>query len=399
MKSKILSALAISAVLLFTGCATNDGAAPVVKKERNKPTTKVAGLIKKYNLEIVNYEYTNKAIGNATRKGAKALLIDARPVNMYMKSTIPSSLNIPDTQFDKFVGQLDTVKKDKEIIVYCGGWKCGKSPKVAGMLKKRGFTNVKLYQAGEPEWKKNNYVEVGTLVVAAAYKKGSAVLIDARPYKKYLGATIPSSISIPDTAMDKLAGRFPVDLNTPIITYCGGYNCHKSHAVANKLLSLGYTNVKVYAGGLPQWKKDGMTTTGSKAKKTPKIETPKTFKMVAGIKLGEDEGTVDGEWFKVNLGKLPNVQIVDVRAPDEFKVGHLKGAINIEAEKLKAKELYEKLPKGKTIVFNCVSGGRAMEAWMKLNDEKFDVSAVYYFDANIDCKGTQCKIEVNEPLG
>ena len=399
MKFKLLSALALSAALLFTGCATNEGAAPAAKKELHAPTAKVAGLIKKFNLEIVDYDYTKKAIGNGTRKGARALLIDARPAKMYVKSTIPSSLNIPDTAFDKYVGQLDNVKKDKEIIVYCGGWHCGKSPKVAGMLKKKGFTNVKLYQAGEPEWKKRYYVEVGTPVVAAAYKKGSAVLIDARPYKKYLGATIPSSVSIPDTAMDKLAGRFPADKNTPIITYCGGYNCHKSHAVADKLLSLGYTNVKVYAGGVPAWKKDGMATTGSKAKKAPKTDAPKKVNMVAGIKLGEDEGTVDGEWFKANLGKLSNVQIVDVRSPSEFKVGALKGAINIEAEKLKAKEFYAKLPKGKTIVLNCASGGRAMEAWMKLNDAKLDVSKIYYFDANLDCKGNNCKIEVNEPLG
>ena len=399
MRLKLLSAIALSFALLFTGCATNEVAAPAAKKELHQPTAKVAGLIKKFNLKIVDYEYTKKAIGNGTRKGAIALLIDARPAKMYAKSTIPSSLNIPDTQFDKFVGQLDKVAKDKEIIVYCGGWQCGKSPKVASMLKKKGFTNVKLYQAGEPEWKKRYYVEVGTPVIAAAYKKGSAVLIDARPYKKYLGATIPSSVSIPDTAMDKLAGRFPADKNTPIITYCGGYNCHKSHAVANRLLSLGYTNVKVYAGGLPQWKKDGMTTTGSKAKKAPKTDAPKKAMMAAGIKLGEDEGTVDGEWFKANLGKLPNIQIVDVRSPSEFKIGHIKGSINIEAEKLKAKEFYAKLPKGKTVVFNCSSGGRAMEARMKLEDAKIDVSTIFYFDANIDCKGNDCKIEVNEPLG
>lgn len=399
MRLKLLSALALSSALLFTGCATNEAAAPAAKKELKAPTAKVAGLIKKFNLEVVDYKYTKAAIGNGTRKGAKALLIDARPAKMYAKSTIPSSLNIPDTQFDKFVGQLDTVKKDKEILVYCGGWHCGKSPKVAGMLKKKGFTNVKLYQAGEPEWKKMSYIEVGTPVVAVAYKKGTAVLIDARPYKKYLGATIPSSVSIPDTAMDKLAGRFPIDKSTPIITYCGGYNCHKSHAVAERLLSLGYTNVKVYAGGLPQWKKEGMPTTGSKAKKAPSTEAPKAAKMVAGIKLGEDEGTVDGEWFKANLGKLSNVQIVDVRGADEYKEGHLAGAINIEAEKLKAAAFYAKVPKGKTVVFSCASGGRAMEAWMKLNDAKLDVSKIYYFDANLDCKGTECKIEVNEPLG
>jgi rhodanese-related sulfurtransferase len=318
---------------------------------------------------------------------------------MYVKSTIPTSLNIPDTKFDAYVGQLDKVAKNKEIIVYCGGWHCAKSPKVAGMLKKKGFTNVKLYQAGEPEWKKKNYIEVGTPVVAAAYKKNGAFIIDARPYKKFLGSTIPGSVAIPDTAMDKLAGRFPADKNTPIIAFCGGYKCHKSHAIAFELVKLGYTNVKVYTAGMPAWKKAGMATTGSKAKKAPKAEAKKAVAMINGIMPGEDEGTVDGEWFKANLSKLTNVQIVDVRSPGEFKAGHLAGAINIEAGKFKGAEFLAKLPKGKVIVMNCASGGRALEAWEKAKDAKADLTKIFFFDANLDCEGTTCKIEVNEPLG
>ena len=400
MRGKLLSVISLSAILLLTGCTTKDVVAPEkAKSEIHAPTAKVASLIKKFDLKIVDYAYTKQAIGNGTRKGAKALLIDARPAKMYAKSTIPSSLNIPDTQFDKYVGQLDNVAKDKEIIVYCGGWHCGKSPKVAGMLQKKGFTNVKLYQAGEPEWNKMSYVEVGTPVVAAAYKKGSAVLIDARPYKTYLNATIPSSISIPDTMMSKIEGRFPIDKTTPIITYCGGYNCAKSHIVADRLLELGYKNVKVYAAGFPQWKKDGMPTTSCKAKKVTTTETPETAEMVAGIMLGEDEGTVNGDWFKANLGKLPDVQIVDVRSAEEFKEGALPGAINIEAEKLKPAEFVSKLPKGKTIVLNCSAGARSMEAWDKAKDGEADMTKIYYFDANIECKGNDCKIEVNEPLG
>ena len=117
--------------------------------------------------------------------------------------------------------------------------------------------------------------------------------------------------------------------------------------------------------------------------------------------MGTDEGTVDGEWFKKLIleNKVPSyIQIVDVTAPNEYSNGHLVGSINIEAGKFKANELVKKLPKNKTIVFNCTAGGRSTEAWSKLNDEKFDMSEIYYFDANIDCKGSNCKIEVNEPL-
>ncbi|MBL0686896.1 MAG: rhodanese-like domain-containing protein [Sulfurospirillum sp.] len=299
MKLKLLAIMAIGFALLFTGCATKEVGVTAI--EKGLPSKKVEELIKKFDLEVVDYKYAKEAIGNGTRVGAKALLVDSRPVKMYTKSTIPSSLNIPDTHFDEFIGQLDSVKKSREILVYCGGWSCAKSPKVAGLLKEKGFTNVKLYQAGEPEWKKNNYVEVGTLFVESAYKKGSAVLVDTRPYKSYLRGTIPGSLSIPDTAMDKLEGRFPIDKSTPIITFCGGYSCHKSHVVAKRLLELEYTNVKVYAGGTPLWKKEGMATTGSKMKEVVAEKTPKETIMTGGVKLGEDEGTVDGEWVKANL--------------------------------------------------------------------------------------------------
>ena len=58
-------------------------------------------------------------IGKGTRKGAKALLVDARPNSKYLKGTIPSSLNIPDTKFDIYYGQIAKMDKKKEVIVFC----------------------------------------------------------------------------------------------------------------------------------------------------------------------------------------------------------------------------------------------------------------------------------------
>ncbi len=397
MRTKLIVATLMIIGLLFSSSAYASSIMAV-----SKPSPKVQKLIDKHNLTVVDIKYVKKAIGKGTRKGAKALLIDARPNLKYKKGTIPSSLNIPDTKFDEYYKQIATVDKNKEVIVFCGGWKCGKSPKVAGMLKKKGFKNVKLYQAGEPQWKKKSYNEVDTIVIKSAQKKNNAVLIDARPYKKYLQATIPGAISIPDTAMDKLLGKFPADKNIKVITFCGGYNCGKSHKVAKKMLSLGYKNVFVYAGGVPQWKKEGLSTTRSKAKKATKKSSKKAM-MAMGIKKGEDEGTVDGEWFKklVITKKVPsNIQLVDVVPQEDFANGHLPNSMNIYAEDLSAKVLFAKLPKNKTIVFNCASGARALEAWMKLKDNKFDVSNIYYFDANINCaKNMKCTIEVNEPLG
>ncbi len=107
-------------------------------------------------------------------------------------------------------------------------------------------------------------------------KKNSALLVDARPYVKYLQETIPGAVSIPDTNLQKLIGRFPINKEEKIVVFCGGYECEKSHIVADKLISLGYSDVTVFAGGLPEWKKAELETTAST--KTKKDEESKDVK-------------------------------------------------------------------------------------------------------------------------
>lgn len=367
-----------------------------------EPSKVVYALINKYQLEQVDYNYVKAAINKGSRNSVKSILIDARPEIKYQKGTIPSSLNIPDTKFDEYISVLKDIPKDKELIVFCGGYNCEKSPIVAQKLKDSGYLKVKVYSAGEPEWNQKSYLEIDTSVMKVYQENNSAFIVDARPYVKYLQETIPGSISIPDTNLDKLIGRFPINKKEKIVVFCGGFNCEKSHIIANKLISLDYKNVSVYSGGLPLWKELGLSTTASSKVKNKDTKTVKKEQFSKnGLKLSSDEGSVDGEWLKKLIleDKVPSyIQIVDVLGPEEFKVGHIKGAINIEAGKLSAKELFEKLPKNKTIVFNCAAGGRSIEAWSKLNYEKFDVSEIYYFDANISCKGNDCKIDVNEPL-
>jgi rhodanese-related sulfurtransferase len=262
---------------------------------------------------------------------------------------------------------------------------------------------VKLYQAGEPEWASKSYLEVGTPVVQSAFKSNSALLMDARPAAKFMAESIPGALYMNDEELDKLAGRFPADKNTPVITFCAGYECHKSHVVANRLLGLGYKKVSVYAGGLPAWKEAQQPTTAGAKKAETAAAVPKKEVFVDGVKAGVDEGTVDGEWLKglIISAKVPeNVVLVDVRGAADFANGHLPKAVHLEAGKMSAAELFAKLPKGKVVVMVCGTGARAMEAYTKLKEAKLEVGKVMYFDANIKCDAKNgCEIKVNEPLG
>jgi rhodanese-related sulfurtransferase len=84
-------------------------------------------------------------------------------------------------------------------------------------------------------------------------KKG-VLLIDSRPAaRRFDIGHIPGAINIPDSQFDKLADRLPADKSTLLLFYCGGFDCMLSHNSAFKAEKLGYTNIKVYAAGMPAW--------------------------------------------------------------------------------------------------------------------------------------------------
>ena len=394
MRLKFVSALALTTALLFSGCATS-GTQASPSAAKGVPSAAVQKLIDQYNLQDVDFDYAYSRVGNGLKTGAKAIFIDSRPAAKYKARTIPSSINIPDTHFKDFVGQLDNTPKDAELIVYCGGWECSKSPQVAGWLQEMGFTNVKLYQAGEPEWTKLGYSEVGTSVVKAAMDKNSAFIVDTRPYVKFMGETIPGAVAIPDTEYEELKGRFPEDKYSPIISYCGGWECAKSHFVARKLKERGYTNVSNYSAGMPEWKNSGNKTTkgGDAVVGGVKLTNP----FMGPLKKGLDEGSVDGDWFNENYKNLPeDVVVVDVRRADERAAGHLPNTVHVSVEENSTDEFLAKLPKDKYIIFHCGAGGRAMESQGKAKDGGFDKAL--FLDANVKCEGSECKFDINEPL-
>lgn len=48
------------------------------------------------------------------------------------------------------------IKKDEEVIVYCGGDECTASRRAAEWLAKQGFSRVLYYEGGLKDWKKNS---------------------------------------------------------------------------------------------------------------------------------------------------------------------------------------------------------------------------------------------------
>ena len=73
----------------------------------------------------------------------------------------------------------------------------------------------------------------------------------------FKGEFIPGSRRVPVDQVGREISASGLQKDTEIITYCGGPNCPQSLQAAEKLVTLGFANVKAYEGGLEEWKAAG----------------------------------------------------------------------------------------------------------------------------------------------
>lgn len=85
----------------------------------------------------------------------------------------------------------------------------------------------------------------------------AAIIIDARSKDDYEKGHIRGARSLPWHEVDQRFMEVTKDIsvNTPIITYCDGENCELSYHLANFLLDLGFTDVKILINGWTKWQK------------------------------------------------------------------------------------------------------------------------------------------------
>lgn len=91
-----------------------------------------------------------------------------------------------------------------------------------------------------------------------AFDENSAIFVDSRSEEEYAEGHIPGAVNLPwvelDTLNPDLLDRIPGGLE--IITYCGE-SCESSAELAEALVGLGYTEVKVLLNGWPLWVEAG----------------------------------------------------------------------------------------------------------------------------------------------
>ena len=185
---------------------------------------KVAGHYPSVSAEWVKKQVDNKA---------DMVIIDSRPKRKkYDKGHVATAISIPDSQFNKLTDQLPQ-DKNKTLVFYCGGLKCPLSHKSAKKAIALGYTNVKVFSAGYPAWKKvaagaapvqvKAGKEEGSIAIAS-FKKilkenpESILLIDVRDPDEFAAGAFKTAVNIPSEKLESRIMSLPSA--KPIVFVC-----------------------------------------------------------------------------------------------------------------------------------------------------------------------------------
>jgi len=103
-------------------------------------------------LEVIKFMETSLYRGDG-------VLVDARTPSWHKKGTIPGSINIPFTKFEKEADDVELAEllessNAKELLLWCNGPWCGQSPRAIRALLDVGYPAEKLsyYRGGMQMW-------------------------------------------------------------------------------------------------------------------------------------------------------------------------------------------------------------------------------------------------------
>ena len=215
----------------------------------------------------------------------------------------------------------------------------------ARLAAKNGYTNIKVFHAGLPAWKKAG---LPVLTTSDFVKKrlGYVVVIDTRGVAAAKKGHIQGAVAIPRDKVVAERAQFPLDRKAYIVLYADQTDLDQLKKLTKEISSWGYRNVAILEGGFQGWQKAGGPVQRD-------MVSTKIFYLPR-----PHPGEITGDEFMNIVRNAPKGKLIlDVRTKAEAAAGMLPGAVNIPVDELSAR--LGELPKDKEIITHCRTGLRA----------------------------------------
>ncbi|SHO48481.1 rhodanese-like domain-containing protein [Desulfopila aestuarii] len=244
----------------------------------------------------------------------------------------------------------------------------------AGLAKKLGYTNIRVFLDGEPAWSKAGHPVYATNTFV---REGNIVLLDLRGDGSPVKGRIPRAVALPYDELDDRLDDIP--RNAPVVLYSNSKN--ETMEAYLELREEGFKQVSLVKGNYQGWVKAG----------EPVVKGPIFTNEIKWVRqLGKGEVSV-ADFRKAVAGELPNTFVIDSRTKDEIaEFGIFKNTVNIPLDEI-PKRLGD-IPKDKRIFIHCSSGARADLAYQELLKHGYDVKFLL-----LDITDPSCDCEIIKP--
>lgn len=111
--------------------------------------TEVSQVVDEYATDRDSSEQLSRDALETKLARGRHVLVDVRPTLEYESGHLQGAISVP---IDQLAKRLNTLQRDRQIIVYCRGTYCQFADRAVSILRRKGFDAIRL-EGGWPEWR------------------------------------------------------------------------------------------------------------------------------------------------------------------------------------------------------------------------------------------------------
>lgn len=283
--------------------------------------------------------------------GHELALLDAREELPFGRRHLLMASCVPLSRLELLVDDL--VPRRGARVVWCDDGE-GLASRAAARMAALGYRDVAWLEGGIAAWEAAGFrVYSGVHVPSKAFaevveheaktpwisveelralidRKADIAIFDSRSYEEYHNNSIPTAVSVPGAELVYRFADLMPSRDTLVVVNCGGRT--RSIVGAQSLINAGVRNrVVSLKDGTMAWHLAGLDVVHGATRRPPDVSAPglqaardAAARVAARCGIARiDRGTLEA-WR--NEATQRSLYVLDVRTPEEYEAGHLRGA-------------------------------------------------------------------------
>jgi rhodanese-related sulfurtransferase len=283
--------------------------------------------------------------------GEEIAVLDAREEGVFARRHHLLASCVPLSRLELLVDDL--VPRRTTRVVWCDDGD-GTALLAAGRMAALGYQDVAVLEGGIAAWETAGYRlysgvhvpskafaevverEAGTPWISAPDLKAlidsgaDIAIFDSRSYEEYHNNSIPTAISVPGAELVYRFADLTPSPDTTVIVNCGGRT--RSIIGAQALINARFRNkIMSLKDGTMAWHLAGLDVVHGATRRPPEVSeagllvaTEAASRVAARCEVPSIDKAMLAEW-RAESGQR-SLYVLDVRTPEEYQAGHLRGA-------------------------------------------------------------------------